>query len=56
MNTASGAYTETKAEWVTEPCGIPLFQEQERKTGVCRSCAKGWTHPENYRVDAEMAP
>ena len=38
-------------EWRTEPCGTPLFGATERETGVCRSCASGWTHPHNYRVE-----
>ncbi len=40
-----------RVEWVTRECGTPLFGDEERKAGVCRSCASGWTHPENYPVD-----
>lgn len=42
-----------KAEWVTEACGTPLFGDEERRSGTCRSCAKGWTHPENYPVESD---
>lgn len=38
-------------EWVTEPCGIPLFSDVERERGTCRSCADGWTHEHNYPVE-----
>lgn len=49
LNMATGESTKTHEEWVTEPCSIPLFGDEE-KTGVCKSCSKGWTHPENYPV------
>jgi hypothetical protein len=34
-------------EWTTRACDMPLFSDAERASGVCRSCASGWTHPEN---------
>jgi hypothetical protein len=37
-----------REEWITGPCGVPLFTDAERASGRCRSCASGWTHPENY--------
>jgi hypothetical protein len=40
-------------EWVTRKCATPLFGDNERKAGICRSCASGWTHPENYPVTTE---
>ena len=39
------------SEVVTEPCGTPLFADDERKTGICRACRDGWEHKENYSVD-----
>ena len=50
----SDEVTEGRSEWVTRECGSPLFRDAERVAGVCRSCASGWTHPENYPV--EMGP
>lgn len=44
-----------RQEWVTGPCGTPLFSELERQRGECSSCMRGWTHPENYRVDEAQA-
>ncbi len=35
-------------EWTTRACGMPLFSNLERASGVCRSCASGWTHPEDH--------
>jgi hypothetical protein len=26
-----------------QPCGVPLFGDLERQTGICQSCAKGWS-------------
>ena len=49
------AVTMTHQEWVTKPCGVPLFGDEARASGLCRGCASGWTHPENYPVD-EAAP
>jgi hypothetical protein len=39
-------------EWRTEACSTPLFTKEEERTGVCRSCASGWTHENNYPVEA----
>ena len=38
----------TGEEWRTEPCGSPLFADEERARGTCRACASGWFVPENY--------
>ncbi|MGV6816144.1 MAG: hypothetical protein ACWA44_02605 [Thiotrichales bacterium] len=38
-------------EWVSEPCGTPLFTEERMEEGICRSCAKGWKVDGNYPVD-----
>jgi hypothetical protein len=37
---------------VTEKCGTPLFGALERHTGVCGSCASGWTHRGNKPTEA----
>ncbi len=34
-------------EWATRACGMPLFSDLERASGVCTSCASGWSHPED---------
>lgn len=47
----TGATTPTGEEWITQPCGAPLFYTPERTAGVCQSCANGWNHPNNYRAD-----
>ncbi len=49
FNTAN--VQELGSEWVTQACGVPLFNDAERETGICKSCAKGWTHENNYPVD-----
>lgn len=48
VNLATGTYEARGATWETEPCGAPLFSDTDRKAGVCRSCASGWTHPDNF--------
>ena len=47
MNLTTGAMTPTGQEWTTRACDVPLFSDLERASGVCTSCASGWTHPEN---------
>lgn len=51
LDLATGDAAMTREEWVTRPCGTPLFNALERQRGECSSCMRGWTHPENYRVD-----
>lgn len=53
LNMVTGVSTrsEREPEMVTEPCGAPLFTEAEHRSGKCRSCASGFTHPENYPVE-----
>jgi peptide methionine sulfoxide reductase MsrB len=41
---------DSAATWVTGACGTPLFGDEDKKRGTCRSCASGWTHPENMPV------
>lgn len=43
-------------EWQIRPCGTPLFSDQERTTGICKSCAGGWTHPNNFPCDINGNP
>lgn len=50
LNPFTGETGEERQEWVTGPCGTPLFGE-DLKRGICRPCASGWTHPHNYPVD-----
>lgn len=40
---------------VVRACGSPLFDDDGRASGVCRSCARGWQVDENYPVDAAGA-
>lgn len=47
LDVATGKLKYVEAEIVIELCGTPLFMEVERETGVCRTCASGWTHPDN---------
>ncbi len=47
----TGAKGGERQEWVTEPCGTPMFGDREKADGMCRGCASGWNHPENYRAD-----
>lgn len=51
LDLASGAMRQVSTEWVTEPCGVPLFGDDHQASGVCRSCAGGWKHPNNYPAD-----
>jgi hypothetical protein len=47
LNLATGKTDLPNEEWRDEPCGTPLFTDGERQSGICKSCAGGWTHPEN---------
>lgn len=51
LNMSTGAKSEDRQEWVTRPCGSPLFSDDDRATGRCKSCDRGWNHPDNYRAD-----
>ncbi len=37
-------------DWTIRACGMPLSSDLERASGVCGSCASGWTHPEDHPV------
>jgi len=39
------------AEWRTQQCGAPLFNDAARARGLCQGCATGWTHEHNYPID-----
>ena len=47
LNLATGHYEEGHTERVVRKCEAPLFSPEERQTGRCRSCAMGWTTPDN---------
>lgn len=53
LSLGTGERKDRGSEWVTEACGTPLFSAAEREAGVCRSCASGWRHPNNYPADEE---
>jgi hypothetical protein len=46
----TGERRELGEEWVTQPCGTPLFAEAEKERGTCRACFSGWVHEHNYPV------
>lgn len=50
LSLASGESQSAGDEWQDGPCGTPLFTDAEKKSGTCRSCARGWTHPENFAL------
>lgn len=53
----TGAYTEGRSEVVTEACNAPLFgtNRDDMARGVCGSCRKGWTHPDNAPTEKGKA-
>src|SRR5262245_5690658 len=48
-----GNMTARWIEWETRACGIPLLSEEERTTGICRACASGWSHADNYPAELD---
>lgn len=50
LNMATGEIAAHGDEWKTDKCGVPLFGDDARKRGTCKSCHSGWTHPDNYPV------
>lgn len=52
VNMVTGVSVDVGHEWVTEPCGIPMFSDAEKQSGTCRGCASGWTHEHNFPVAA----
>lgn len=54
LNIVSGERSDPTEYVVTEACGVPLFGDEERRTGVCRSCHQGWDMEGNtYATPAE---
>jgi hypothetical protein len=54
LSLATGEINDTgRKEWRTQACGTPLFSKEEVAAGKCSSCRSGWTHDENYAVDAD---
>lgn len=49
LNIINGERGKERQEWVTEPCGVPLFGKEAAK-GVCRGCERGWQTEHNYPV------
>src|SRR5262245_14783549 len=48
--TVEGSYQ----RWVTRQCNLWLEDDEENRRGRCRQCIDGWTHPENYPVEASQ--
>ena len=42
-NLATNEKVLEKEEIVVGPCDTPLFGTNDRKTGVCSACSKGWS-------------
>lgn len=55
LNVATGETKAGHSEWVTEPCGAPLFDARSKTKALCPSCEGGWTHPNNYPVTDDGA-
>lgn len=51
LNMDTGATKFERFEWHTAPCNAPLFADTERNTGVCPSCAAGYAHIHNFRIE-----
>lgn len=53
---SAGETVITHGETVTEPCNTPLFEETDRRLGVCRSCRRGWeTGANKFASEQERA-
>ena len=48
-NLTTGKKTLVKKEWTIEPCGTPLFGNNQA-IGECKGCHDGWHHKHNYRL------
>lgn len=51
MNIDTGESTEVSSRWVDRPCSAPLFNDDRKEAGVCKSCSEGWSDPKNYPLD-----
>jgi hypothetical protein len=54
LNIATGEVKMDRRVWVTEPCEVPLFGDDEQKRGTCKACHTGWETDENYAVSNEL--
>lgn len=50
LNIRTGQLTDGHSETVTKPCDAPLFSDAERHSGLCRSCASGWSVEGNRKA------
>lgn len=50
LSMSGEGFKESRKEWKTEECGTPLFKD---KATICRSCATGWNHENNFIVESE---
>lgn len=55
LNAETGEMLMGDPEPTIGPCNVPLFSGDDRKHGVCRSCADGWNVPGNTVTDAGRA-
>lgn len=55
LNYGTCPTTPWREEWVTEPCGQPLFDAPSQALGKCPGCEGGWTSPNNYPVSGKPA-
>jgi hypothetical protein len=44
----TGEITNKSQRWEVRACRGPLFGDDEKQRGACRSCVSGWTHENNY--------
>lgn len=47
----TGAVTVVRSGWEILACSIPLTTQDEKRTGVCASCASGFSCEVNYPVE-----
>lgn len=55
LDAASGMLRESAEKWETRPCGTPLFTTKERESGLCQSCADGWSDAKNQPIEEPSA-
>lgn len=55
FNIVTGKKTHVSSETVIENCNTPLFTEQERITGICKSCRSGYaTRGNEFANESEL--
>jgi hypothetical protein len=47
LNRKSGERMERGQTVEIEPCDAPLLSDREKKSGICDSCAAGWSVADN---------